>query len=121
MLPTNEVPTLLLVSSFLSLVAAADKCLEMRGGGANNVTGPVSVHKEYDFFILAQSWPVVSCNEWKAKKAKNGCNLPGKDENKMWTIHGLWPSKKGTFEPQNCDETDKFQMSQVCKKAVFLP
>ncbi|XP_063677210.1 uncharacterized protein LOC134813401 [Bolinopsis microptera] len=51
----------------------------------------------YDTFKLVRQWYPNSCY-----KAGPACISPLPRVVKYWTIHGLWPSKRGSADPVNC-------------------
>lgn len=68
-----------------------------------------SLHQDnsWDVLIFTQHYPLAQCIEWKEKSPKNNCTLP--TEPNLWTIHGLWPTKKGSKQgPHFCNKTLKF-------------
>ncbi|KAL4234457.1 Ribonuclease T2 [Mactra antiquata] len=67
---------------------------------------------EWDYFTLAQSWPPGNCID--AKREHHVCNTSHIDERiKTWTVHGLWPSAMGSKGPSFCDNTTKFNATQI--------
>ncbi|XP_065173907.1 ribonuclease T2 [Atheta coriaria] len=61
---------------------------------------------KFDFLIFTQHWPITVCMEWEENRPTNNCTLPPKEN--LWTIHGIWPTKKGTEGPNYCNKTAKF-------------
>lgn len=69
--------------------------------------------KDSDHLVFAQSWPPAVCKEWKGRNSRNTCDYP--DNRKIWTIHGLWPSKTGYRGPYYCREM-KFNLMELRTK-----
>lgn len=65
---------------------------------------------EYDALIFAQQWPNTYCIAVKDKKL-DSCRLP--TDKDIWTIHGIWPTKFGTYGPESCDATLKFDLNTL--------
>lgn len=72
-----------------------------------------SVEKDhpFDLLLFTQSWPATICKEWKKENPAHTCAMPKKDD--MWTIHGVWPTKRGTIGPSFCNRTWIFNPEQV--------
>ncbi|XP_013112063.2 ribonuclease Oy [Stomoxys calcitrans] len=63
---------------------------------------------EWDLLIFTQQWPVTTCYHWREEDKNHACKLPADKE--FWTVHGLWPTKKGHFGPSFCNKTAKFDI-----------
>lgn len=51
------------------------------------------------------------CKVWTHNKPQHHCVFPKKADS--WTVHGIWPTKKGTKGPFNCNTTWLFDPEQV--------
>lgn len=67
--------------------------------------------KEWDILIFTQHWPVTVCYQWQEASVTHKCLLP--PLNNTWTVHGIWPTKIGTFGPENCNTTWRFDPDQI--------
>lgn len=56
---------------------------------------------DFDLLIFAQAWPITTCMEWMSRNDDNVCLMPTHKDS--WIIHGIWPSKFGTFGPEFCN------------------
>jgi len=68
----------------------------------------VTANNDWDLLIFTQHWPPTVCVQYEENGDNNVClkpRFPG-----TWTIHGLWPTKGGTFGPFFCSNT-KFNSS----------
>ncbi|XP_047019565.1 ribonuclease Oy-like [Helicoverpa zea] len=66
---------------------------------------------DWDFLMFTQQWPSSMCKVWTHKKPHHHCVFPKKPDS--WTIHGIWPTKKGTKGPFNCNNTWLFDVEQI--------
>lgn len=66
-------------------------------------------NKNWDYLIFTQHWPVTVCIKWKEIKPINLCNL----NSSLWTIHGIWPTRKGTLGPFFCNKTNHFNLTSL--------
>jgi len=69
---------------------------------------PVTIDQSWDFLHLAQFWPATSCY---VHFGKDCSGIPKGVTG--WTIHGLWPSRRGSERPQYCNSTLKFDYDQI--------
>lgn len=70
-------------------------------------------NNDWDVLIFSQQWPVTTCYKWRKDDYKRACILP--KEKDLWTIHGIWPTKFGTFGPTFCDKDAKFDSNEILK------
>lgn len=61
--------------------------------------------------IFTQQWPITSCFDWEKKGKSHKCLLPSEIE--FWTIHGIWPTRKGEIGPNFCNKTAKFDVDEL--------
>lgn len=66
---------------------------------------------DFDLLIFTQRWPITACYEWREKSASNLCSLPSPKN--IWTIHGIWPTKKSTIGPSFCNKTAIFNVTEL--------
>jgi len=62
----------------------------------------------FEIFILTQHWPLTTCMDWKERSEHNACRLPS---DMIWSLHGLWPTRRGEIAPNFCNDTEKFDPS----------
>ncbi|XP_058815834.1 ribonuclease Oy [Topomyia yanbarensis] len=68
---------------------------------------------DFDLLIFTQRWPITTCYEWREKSASNICGLPSPKN--IWTIHGIWPTKRNTIGPSFCNKTAVFNVTELGK------
>ncbi|XP_058451709.1 ribonuclease Oy [Malaya genurostris] len=66
---------------------------------------------DFDLLIFTQRWPITACYEWREKSASNVCGLPSPKN--IWTIHGIWPTKRNTMGPSFCNKTAIFNVTEL--------
>lgn len=67
----------------------------------------MNTSSDWSYFTLSMSWPPTFC----LTRTDEDCVIP---ENVMnWSIHGLWPSSKPGYGPQDCSKTAVFDSSDV--------
>ncbi|XP_073836818.1 ribonuclease X25 [Musca autumnalis] len=64
---------------------------------------------DWDILIFTQQWPVTTCYHWREEDKDHDCKLPAAKE--FWTVHGVWPTKKGHFGPSFCNKTASFDIN----------
>ncbi|XP_050425399.1 uncharacterized protein LOC126836223 isoform X2 [Adelges cooleyi] len=67
--------------------------------------------KEWDYLIFSQAWPYTFCHTWTIDSSSHTCNLPA--NRNQWTIHGIWPTKVGTFGPSYCNNQTAFHIEKL--------
>ncbi|XP_060853767.1 uncharacterized protein LOC132931782 isoform X2 [Rhopalosiphum padi] len=67
--------------------------------------------KEWDVLVFSQSWPYTFCHTWTVNSDTHICNLPA--NRNQWTIHGIWPSKIGSFGPAYCNNQTAFSINSL--------
>ncbi|VVC41578.1 Hypothetical protein CINCED_3A020854 [Cinara cedri] len=68
-------------------------------------------NKDWDLLIFSQSWPYTFCHTWTVDSKTHTCNLPV--NRNQWTIHGIWPSKTGSFGPSFCNNQTSFSLDAL--------
>ncbi|KAL5007979.1 hypothetical protein ScPMuIL_013560 [Solemya velum] len=63
---------------------------------------------DWDIFTFTQSWPPAVCIDGEEH---HKCNIPSSV--KTWTTHGLWPTKRGTEGPTNCNASWPFSEDDI--------
>ncbi|XP_053673173.1 ribonuclease Oy [Anopheles nili] len=66
---------------------------------------------QFDLLIFTQRWPITACYEWRETSQSHICGLPTPAT--VWSIHGIWPTKRNTIGPAFCDKTAVFNVSQL--------
>ncbi|BFZ12072.1 hypothetical protein BsWGS_15111 [Bradybaena similaris] len=61
----------------------------------------------WQFLLLAQFWPGTSCVFFR----EQGCNVPPGVNG--WTIHGLWPSRNTSTQPEFCNRSMPFNYTEI--------
>jgi len=100
--------------ALLALVASM-----MRGCSCLNETGIPSEENitrhhhshHFDFLMFTQIWPITSCLTWEDRGYEHSCTID--DTAKLWTIHGIWPTKKHEIGPLFCNRTDRFDPKKI--------
>ncbi|XP_050425397.1 uncharacterized protein LOC126836223 isoform X1 [Adelges cooleyi] len=72
---------------------------------------PYILRKEWDYLIFSQAWPYTFCHTWTIDSSSHTCNLPA--NRNQWTIHGIWPTKVGTFGPSYCNNQTAFHIEKL--------
>lgn len=70
-----------------------------------------SGNNSWDLLIFTQQWPITSCFDWEKKNKSHKCLLPSSVE--FWTIHGIWPTRKGEIGPNFCNKTAQFDVDEL--------
>ncbi|KAH9494822.1 hypothetical protein Btru_017900 [Bulinus truncatus] len=86
------------LSLFMSLCGAAPR---------PNIEADKKHNDDWEFLLLAQFWPSTSCIYFR----ESGCDVPEQVHN--WTVHGLWPSRLGESQPENCNESMRFNYTLI--------
>lgn len=76
---------------------------------AGFVSGSFRGAETWDHFVFAQAWPPGTCAD--AGREHHTCRIGPKVD--TWTIHGLWPSLGETKGPTGCNNSWKFDFSQL--------
>ncbi|VDK46782.1 unnamed protein product [Anisakis simplex] len=79
-----------------------------------NAFSPKTDHSlQFDYFIFTQIYPTAVClvdNDWKT----DSCLVP--QQSTLWTIHGLWPSRRDDSPLQFCHSQDrKFKPGKIAQ------
>lgn len=78
---------------------------------ANEITEVNNDHSSWDMLIFTQQWPITSCYDWEKKGKSHKCLLPSEIE--FWTIHGIWPTRKGEIGPNFCNKSAEFDVDKL--------
>jgi len=65
----------------------------------------------WDYLMFTQQWPQTVCLAWKDRSTANQCLLPETVDS--WTVHGIWPSNTSGNDPQFCNRTWTFNITQL--------
>lgn len=65
----------------------------------------------WDILMLVQQWPETFCKIKFYKPNRINCRYP--NDKDLWTIHGMWPTKRGTKGPNDCAINHRFDVGQV--------
>ncbi|XP_057335881.1 ribonuclease Oy-like [Microplitis mediator] len=84
--------------------------------GRKNISYASSSNK-FDSLMLAQSWPPVICILAQKKDPKLGCDI---QDDKQWTIHGLWPSSKVDMSPAFCNCSIRYNSTELSPIKSYL-
>ncbi|CAG5136738.1 unnamed protein product [Candidula unifasciata] len=71
------------------------------------ITGELARDDNWEFLLLAQFWPGSSCVYFRDQ----GCAIS--PDVKGWTIHGLWPSREGSQQPEFCNKSMPFNYTEI--------
>jgi len=75
-------------------------------------------HHDFDFLMFTQIWPITGCLTWEDSGYSHKCTID--DTKKDWTIHGLWPTKRGQVGPSYCNDSYEFDPRMVKDLLVEL-
>jgi ribonuclease T2 len=60
---------------------------------------------DWDYMVFTQQWPESVCLETQVTH-QHTCQIS--QNVSTWSLHGIWPTKSGTFGPNFCNKTEKF-------------
>jgi len=76
----------------------------------NSPDNVVQHDNHFDLLIFTQHWPFTTCIDYENRSKKNSCS---RIQDKVWSVHGLWPTQIGKIAPNFCNTTWKFEYSSV--------
>lgn len=91
----------LLIMNYLTLILISIGCITICSAKGEHT-------HDWDFLLFAQHWPLTVCLQWKEEHSQHSCIL-----NSIWTVHGIWPTKLGTWGPQFCNSSLHFNRTQL--------